>query len=53
MLSLIHRHILREIVISALLAMMLFVFVLLMGNALKDIVELVVAGQLKWVLFLS
>lgn len=51
MFNLIHRHILREIVLSTLLAMLLFVFVLLMGNALKDIVELVVAGQLKWVLF--
>ncbi|MEC9228126.1 MAG: LptF/LptG family permease, partial [Verrucomicrobiota bacterium] len=51
MLNLIHLHILREIALSAFLAMMLFVFVLLMGNALKDIVELVVAGQLRWVLF--
>ena len=41
MFNLIHRHILREIVLSTLLAMLLFVFVLLMGNALKDIVELV------------
>ena len=53
MLNLIHRHILREIVLSTLLAMILFVFVLLMGNAIKDIVELVVAGQLKWLLFLK
>ena len=53
MLNLIHLHILREIALSAFLAMMLFVFVLLMGNALKDIVELVVAGQLRWVLFLK
>ncbi len=53
MFNLIHRHILREIVLSTLMAMLLFVFVLLIGNALKDIVELVVAGQLKWVLFLK
>jgi lipopolysaccharide export system permease protein len=53
MLTLLHRHILREILVSTLLAMGLFIFVLLMGNALKDIVELVVAGQLEWLLLIK
>ena len=50
MISLIHRHIFREIIIAAALAMSLFVFVLLVGNALKDVAQLLVAGKLDlWV----
>lgn len=51
MLNLLHRHILREIIVSTALAMGLFVFVLLVGNALKDILELVVAGKMDGLLF--
>lgn len=46
MLKLLHRHILKEILVSTCLAMGLFVFVLLMGNALRDVAELVAAGKL-------
>ena len=53
MLKLLHRHILKEILISTGLAMGLFVFVLLMGNALRDIAELVAAGKLGPLVFLK
>lgn len=46
MLKLLHRHILKEILVSTALAMGLFIFVLLMGNALRDVAELVAAGKL-------
>jgi len=46
MLNLLHRHILREILVATGLAMGLFIFVLLMGNALRDVAELVAAGKL-------
>lgn len=46
MLNLLHRHILKEILVATGLAMGLFIFVLLMGNALRDIAELVAAGKL-------
>jgi lipopolysaccharide export system permease protein len=46
MLSLLHRHILREVLVATGLAMGLFIFVLLMGNALRDVAELVAAGKL-------
>lgn len=53
MLKLIHRHILKEILVSTGLAMGLFVFVLLMGNALRDVAELVAAGKLGLPVFLK
>ncbi|MFU8847852.1 MAG: LptF/LptG family permease [Opitutales bacterium] len=53
MLQLLHRHILKEILISTGLAMGLFVFVLLMGNAIRDIAELVAAGKLGPLLFIQ
>lgn len=53
MLKLLHRHILKEILISTGLAMGLFVFVLLMGNALRDIAELVAGGKLGLMVFLK
>ncbi|MGJ8652247.1 MAG: LptF/LptG family permease [Opitutaceae bacterium] len=46
MLNLLHRHILKEILVTTGLAMGLFIFVLLMGNALRDVAELVAAGKL-------
>lgn len=46
MLRLLHRHVMKEILVSTGLAMGLFVFVLLMGNALRDVAELVAAGKL-------
>lgn len=51
MLTLLHRHILREILVATLLALGLFVFVLLMGNAIRDIAELVAAGKLSPLIF--
>lgn len=53
MLKLLHRHILKEILVSTGLAMGLFVFVLLMGNAIRDVAELVAAGKLGLVVFLK
>ncbi|MGB0408450.1 MAG: LptF/LptG family permease [Opitutales bacterium] len=53
MLNLLHRHILKEILVSTGLAMGLFVFVLLMGNAIRDIAELVAAGKLGPLIFLQ
>jgi lipopolysaccharide export system permease protein len=50
---LLHRHILKEILVSTGLAMGLFVFVLLMGNAMRDIAELVAAGKLGPLIFLQ
>ena len=46
MLKLLHRHILKEILVATGMAMGLFIFVLLMGNALRDVAELVAAGRL-------
>lgn len=53
MLSLLHRHILKEILVATALAMGLFIFVLLVGNALKDVAELVVAGKLDFLVFVK
>ena len=53
MLSLLHRHIFKEIIIATALAMSLFIFVLLVGNALKDVAELVVAGKLDFWVFIK
>lgn len=53
MLNLLHRHILKEILVATALAMGLFIFVLLVGNALKDVAELVVAGKLDFWVFLK
>lgn len=51
MLPLLHRHLLREISIATALAMALFVFVLLLGNAMGDIFGLMFAGKLDALLF--
>lgn len=53
MLNLLHRHLLREILVATGLAMGLFVFVLLLGNAMRDIAELVAAGKLSLMVFLQ
>lgn len=53
MLSLLHRHILKEILVATGLAMGLFIFVLLVGNALRDIAQMVVAGKLDFLIFLK
>ena len=53
MLNLLHRHILKEVLVSTALAMGLFVFVLLLGNAMRDIAELVAAGKLDFIVFLK
>lgn len=53
MLSLLHRHILKEILVATGMAMGLFIFVLLVGNALRDVAELVVAGKLDFWVFLK
>ncbi len=53
MLSLLHRHILKEILVATGLAMGLFIFVLLVGNALRDVTELVVAGKLDFWVFIK
>ena len=53
MLSLLHRHISKEILVATGLAMGLFIFVLLVGNALRDVAELVVAGKLDFWVFIK
>ena len=53
MLSLLHRHILKEILVATGLAMGLFIIVLLVGNALRDVAELVVAGKLDFWVFIK
>ena len=53
MLNLLHRHVLKEVLASTALAMGLFVFVLLLGNAMRDIAELVAAGKLDLMVFLK
>jgi lipopolysaccharide export system permease protein len=53
MLNLLHRHVLKEVLVSTALAMGLFVFVLLLGNVMKDIAELVAAGKLEFMVFLK
>lgn len=53
MLKLLHRHILKEILVATTLAMGLFVFVLLVGNVMRDIAELVAAGKLELGVFLK
>ena len=52
MLQLLHRHVFQEILIATFLAMALFVFVLLTGNALRDMVGLFSAGKLDALTFL-
>jgi lipopolysaccharide export system permease protein len=53
MLNLLHRHVLKEVLVSTALALGLFVFVLLLGNAMRDIAELVAAGKLDFMVFLK
>ena len=53
MLNLLQRHVLKEVLVSTALAMGLFVFVLLLGNAMRDIAELVAAGKLDLLVFLK
>jgi lipopolysaccharide export system permease protein len=53
MLRLLHRHILKEILVATGLALGLFTFVLLTGNAIRDIAELVAAGKLEPLVFLK
>jgi lipopolysaccharide export system permease protein len=44
--NLIHRHIFASVVLTCGAAVGLFAFVLMIGNALKDLLPLIVAGQL-------
>ena len=46
--NLIHRHIFANVVLTCAAAVGLFAFVLMMGNALKDLLPLMLAGQLAW-----
>ena len=49
--KLLHRYIFGSVLTASICAVALFVFVLLAGNALKDIVGLLAAGRLTWSLF--
>ncbi len=53
MLPLLHRYILKEVLVATVLAMALFVFVLLLGNLFKDVASLVAAGKLDIWFFLK
>ena len=46
--NLIHRHIFANVILTCAAAVGLFAFVLMMGNALKDLLPLMLAGQLAW-----
>src|ERR1700712_808654 len=50
--NLIHRHILANVVVTCGAAVGLFGFVLMLGNALKDVFPLVLAGQLAFDTFI-
>ena len=51
--NLLHRHVLKSVIVATGLALALFVFVLLTGNAVRDIAELVAAGKLAPMVFLK
>ena len=51
--NLLHRHVLKSVLVATGLALGLFVFVLLTGNAVRDIAELVAAGKLAPLVFLK
>lgn len=51
MLKLLHRHILKEILLATGLAMGLFIFVLLVGNVLREVAGLVAGGKLDIITF--
>lgn len=53
MFNLLHRHVFKEIFVAISLAMGLFIFVLLTGNAIRDIIGLVAAGKLEALTFLK
>ena len=53
MIPLLHRYIFKEVFVATALAMGLFVFVLLLGNLLKDVASLVAAGKLGIWVFLK
>ena len=53
MLPLLHRYILKEVLVATVLAMALFVFVLLLGNLFKDVASLVAAGKVDVWFFLK
>lgn len=48
---LLHRYIFISVLFSSVAAVGLFVFVLLTGNALRDIIGLLAAGRLSWSMF--
>ena len=53
MLPLLHRYILKEVLVATVLAMGLIVLVLLLGNLLKDVASLIAAGKLGFLVFLK
>ena len=53
MLPLLHRYILKEVLVAIVLAMGLFVFVLLLGNLFRDVASLLVSGKLGLWVFLK
>ena len=53
MLPLLHRYILKEVLVATLLAMGLFIFVLLLGNLLRDVASLLATGKLGAWIFLK
>lgn len=46
-----HRYIFRQITLVALMAVGLFVFVLVAGNAMRDVISLLAEGRLGWGMF--
>ena len=53
MINLLHRYIFRELLISIGISFCFFLFVLLMGEAIRDLSELLTSGKLSFKLFLQ
>ena len=53
MMKLYQIYIFKSVVIASLLAVSLFVFVLLTGNAIRDVLGLLTAGRLSWGTFVE
>lgn len=49
--SLLQRYLLRQFFFAALNTVLLFVFVLIAGNAMKDILPLLASGKIEWSFF--
>jgi lipopolysaccharide export system permease protein len=49
--SVLHRYLFKQLVLATALASSVFVFVLVLGNAMRDVVDLLSSGRLDWATF--